>query len=168
VSKLRKKFGLEDVSRYTAISGFIFLRLFCPAILAPKLFGMTKDQPEKIKTSRTLTLIAKTLQNLANLVEFGEKEPYMLDMNGFIKEHTGNMKKFIDSLTTIPKEAKQEEKKEIDVSRELAAMHRYVNKIKPTLIEKGAKKIPELIKLMALTETLDIKVEIFKKEVPDT
>jgi len=166
--QVEKKFGSDDIARYTAISGFIFLRLFCPAILAPKLFGMMKEQQDKAKTTRTLTLIAKTLQNLANLVEFGDKEPYMADMNGFIKENISNMKKFIDSLTVVPKDAKQEEKKEIDVSRELAAFHRYVNKIKPTLIEKGGKKIPELTKLIIIAESLDVKVENFKKEVPDS
>jgi hypothetical protein len=30
------------IVRYTSVSGFLFLRLFCPAILNPKLFGITK------------------------------------------------------------------------------------------------------------------------------
>lgn len=69
--------------RYTSVSGFLFLRLFCPAILNPKLFGLARDFPDA-KTARTLTLLAKTLQCLANLAAFGVKEPYMLDMNAFI------------------------------------------------------------------------------------
>ncbi len=36
------------------------------------------------KTARTLTLLAKTLQCLANLANFGVKEPYMVEMNSFI------------------------------------------------------------------------------------
>ena len=103
------------VVKYTAISGFIFLRFFCPAILGPKLFDLMKEHPE-MKTARYLvgwwppwfdlpvvthdglcqTLIAKSLQNLSNLCEFGYKEPYMADMNSLIMENMGRMKEFID------------------------------------------------------------------------
>lgn len=36
------------------------------------------------KTSRNLTILAKTVQNLANLVPFGNKEPFMEEMNEVI------------------------------------------------------------------------------------
>ena len=32
-----------DVVRYTAVSAFVFLRLFAPAILNPKLFGLRPE-----------------------------------------------------------------------------------------------------------------------------
>lgn len=32
-----------EVVRYTAVSAFIFLRLFAPAILNPKLFGLRPE-----------------------------------------------------------------------------------------------------------------------------
>lgn len=48
------------------------------------------------QVSRTLTLLAKTLQNLANLIEFGQKEPYMIPLNGFISKHRRNMEEFLD------------------------------------------------------------------------
>jgi Ras GTPase-activating protein 1 len=47
------------------------------------------------KTGRTLTLLAKTLQNLANLVEFGQKEPYMLPMNEMIQRKMPEMKQYL-------------------------------------------------------------------------
>ncbi|KAI8917019.1 hypothetical protein DFJ77DRAFT_328679 [Powellomyces hirtus] len=85
--------------QYAAISGFIFLRFFCPAILHPKLFNLIPDHPDA-GTSRTFTLIAKVLQNLANLSDFGSKEPYMAECNGFISSNIGNMKAFIDGVST--------------------------------------------------------------------
>eukprot|EP00026_Physarum_polycephalum_P003107 Phypoly_transcript_03116.p1 GENE.Phypoly_transcript_03116~~Phypoly_transcript_03116.p1 ORF type:complete len:809 (+),score=167.07 Phypoly_transcript_03116:160-2427(+) len=91
-----------NVARYTAISGFIFLRFICPAILAPKLFNLAPDHPG-IKQTRYLILIAKTLQNLANLVEFGGvKEEFMKNMNEFVLANLDNMRNFIDKLATIP------------------------------------------------------------------
>ena len=46
--------------------------------------------------SRTLTLISKTLQNLANLVRFdGMKEPFMPALNDFIVANIDRMKVFI-------------------------------------------------------------------------
>ncbi|TPX70902.1 hypothetical protein SpCBS45565_g01494 [Spizellomyces sp. 'palustris'] len=86
---------------YAAISGFIFLRFFCPAILNPKLFGLIPDFPDAT-TARTFTLIAKILQNLANLSDFGSKEPYMAECNSFIEANIDAMKSFIDAIATIP------------------------------------------------------------------
>ena len=84
--------------RYTAVSGFFFLRLICPAVLNPKLFGLVRDLPDA-KTSRTFTLLAKTLQCLANLANFGVKEPYMVGMNVFIMDHSNQLMEFIDSIS---------------------------------------------------------------------
>jgi len=89
------KWADNDVEKFTAVSGFIFLRFFCPAILDPNLFGIMDEHPTG-GTARTLTLIAKTMQNLANLVEAGvEKEPYMEKVNPFIKENMERMKSII-------------------------------------------------------------------------
>jgi hypothetical protein len=58
------------------VGGFLFLRFFCPAILAPHNFGLV-DEPPCPEAQRHLTLVTKTLQNLANGMRFGTKEPYM-------------------------------------------------------------------------------------------
>lgn len=88
---------------YTSVSGFLFLRFFCPALLNPKLFGLLRDHP-KPKAQRTLTLIAKSLQVLANLQTFGEKEHWMEPMNRFLAGHKQSLKDFIDVISSIPAE----------------------------------------------------------------
>jgi hypothetical protein len=47
---------------------------------------------------RTLTLVAKSLQGLANMTSFGIKEPWMEPMNQFLSAHRQGLKDFIDSI----------------------------------------------------------------------
>ena len=49
--------SLQDIP-YLAITGFLFLRFFVPAILSPKLFAVRDEHPDQ-KTERTLKLISK-------------------------------------------------------------------------------------------------------------
>lgn len=60
-------------ARFVAVAGFLFLRLLCPAIVTPEAHGLAVTVPSR-GARRNLTLVAKTLQQLANGVEFGQKE----------------------------------------------------------------------------------------------
>ncbi|KAI9692546.1 MAG: hypothetical protein M1822_006777 [Bathelium mastoideum] len=86
--------------RYSSVSGFVFLRFFCPAVLNPKLFGLLKDHP-RARARRTLTLVAKSLQGLANVTTFGSKETWMEPMNQFLTAHREEFKSFIDEVCTL-------------------------------------------------------------------
>lgn len=91
---------LRTVS-YTSVSGFLFLRFLCPAILNPKLFGLLRDHPHP-RAQRTLTLIAKSLQALANLSSIGKKETWMEPMNKFLTTQRQAFKDFLDAVCSIP------------------------------------------------------------------
>ena len=56
------------------------------------------DYPDA-RTARTLTLLAKTMQCLANLANFGVKEPFMVEMNGFIMDNSHRLMEFIDAVS---------------------------------------------------------------------
>ncbi|PIA88788.1 putative Ras GTPase-activating-like protein ngap [Cercospora beticola] len=91
---------LRTVS-YSSVSGFLFLRFFCPAVLNPKLFGLLNDDI-KPRARRTFTLIAKSLQTMANMASFGTKEPWMEPMNAFLVQHRESFKTFIDDVCHVP------------------------------------------------------------------
>lgn len=48
--------------------------------------------------TRTCLLLAKIIQNTANLAFFGEKERYMIELNNVITDNLDKMKKFLDEL----------------------------------------------------------------------
>lgn len=79
------------------MGAFIFLRFFCPAIVAPEVEGLVASPPPK-EMRRGLLLIAKVIQNLANNVLFGAKEPYMYPLNDFL---AGNIYKVTTFLREI-------------------------------------------------------------------
>ncbi len=92
------KWPNERLVKTRAVSVFIFLRLLCPAILNPRQFNLLGDPPPPA-AARSLVMIAKCLQNLANLVEFGAKEGYMEVVNPFIIKNKERMVVFLDHLS---------------------------------------------------------------------
>ncbi|KAI9091796.1 hypothetical protein DFS34DRAFT_653256 [Phlyctochytrium arcticum] len=128
---MRKTAGdrfIDPQIKYAAVSGFIFLRFFCPAILSPKLFGIMNDHPDAA-TARTLTLIAKILQNLANLTEFEGKEPHMSPCNTWIASRVEDMRNYIEQISTVPDRPRQTRypKPRVDLRREAAVMHHCIS-----------------------------------------
>jgi len=85
------------------VSSCLFLRYLCPAILGPNLFNLTDEFPNE-RSNRNLTLIAKTLQTLANYARYEGKENSMEFMNVFLDEETANMKKFLELVSGPPPE----------------------------------------------------------------
>lgn len=94
----------EDV-KYLAISGFLFLRFFAPAILTPKLFKL-RDHHADTRTGRTLLLLAKAVQSIGNLgLQLGYgKEIWMTPLHPFILQSVSCVKDFLDKLIDIDNE----------------------------------------------------------------
>ncbi|EGC35023.1 hypothetical protein DICPUDRAFT_79261 [Dictyostelium purpureum] len=87
-------------NKYSSVGGFIFLRFLCPAILAPHTSGLVEEQPGP-EATRALVLIGKVLQNLANGIEFGQKESFMIPVNRFIIGNVNRLNAYFDQLTDV-------------------------------------------------------------------
>ncbi|KAF1984386.1 Rho GTPase activation protein [Aulographum hederae CBS 113979] len=95
----RKYPDAQDHTICTLIGGFFFLRFINPAIVTPRSYMLIDDTPTEIPR-RTLTYIAKMLQNLANKPSYA-KEPYMVKLQPFIHQNKERINKFMLDLCEV-------------------------------------------------------------------
>ncbi|KAI0293742.1 ras GTPase-activating protein [Russula brevipes] len=99
-SLTRRKYPeATDIAICSLIGGFFFLRFINPAIVTPQAYMLVDGVPAK-HPRRTLTLIAKMLQNLANKPSYS-KEAYMATLNPFVENNKARINQFLNSLCEV-------------------------------------------------------------------
>ncbi|GAA5936227.1 uncharacterized protein JCM15063_002749 [Sporobolomyces koalae] len=97
----RKYPEATDYAICSLIGGFFFLRFINPAIVTPQAYMLIDSLPASAKhPRRTLTLIAKMLQNLANKPSYS-KEAYMMSLNPFVDTNKSRMNLFLNALCDV-------------------------------------------------------------------
>jgi len=81
------------------IGSFLILRFFNPLLLTPESSGLLDGAPDP-KVKRTLILVSKILQNVANRHEFSED--FMLPLNPLVREESPNIRNFFFKLCEPP------------------------------------------------------------------
>lgn len=109
-----------------AVAGFIFLRFLCPAISSPEGFKLYPVATPEAR--RTLLLVGKILQNLANGVQF--KEDYLAEMNRFLAKNQLAMHEFFVKCRTYPPAISGESAAVYDIAR---LLHQRRDKVRQQL-----------------------------------
>lgn len=81
------------------IGAFFFLRFINPAIVTPSGYMLIEGTPGEYPR-RTLTLIAKLLQNLVNKPTH-HKEPYITPLQPFIDSNSARLNKFLNDICEV-------------------------------------------------------------------
>lgn len=99
-SLTRRKYpDAQEQTVCTLIGGFFFLRFINPAIVTPRSYMLIEQIPAD-NPKRTLTYVAKMLQNLANKPSYA-KEPYMVKLQPFIQQNKERINKFMVDLCEV-------------------------------------------------------------------
>ncbi|KAH9819427.1 hypothetical protein DFH28DRAFT_1080087 [Melampsora americana] len=118
-------------SVFTSIGGFIFLRFINPAIVSPEVIDL--DLPNDTREiRRSLVMITRVLQALANNIRFGAREPAMKALNPFMAKNIYPMTRFLKDISSVDESLVTDDDTEMVTSEEgsgLAALDeasRYV------------------------------------------
>ena len=85
-------------SRYQGVGGFMFLRFISPAVVAPQLIDLGTGGSKESR--RGLLLVSKILQTLASNNLFPtHKEPFMTNLNDFLKRNVWRVTNFLDQVS---------------------------------------------------------------------
>ncbi|CDU25041.1 related to GTPase activating protein [Sporisorium scitamineum] len=92
------------------VGAFVFLRLFCAALNAPQLYGLTPSQPDR-GAQRKLLLLSKVLLALASKKTAFDKDKdwELVPLNDFLQTYSSAYDDYISVVSTEPPTAAPEQ-----------------------------------------------------------
>ncbi|XP_065709242.2 ras GTPase-activating protein 4-like [Patagioenas fasciata] len=107
--RVGERFPQHQHTKFVAITSFLCLRFFSPAIMTPKLFHLRETHADA-RTSRTLLLLAKAVQLVGNMEPAAgrAKETWLAPLLPALQQGIALMKDFITRLVGMEQEEKEE------------------------------------------------------------
>uniref|UniRef100_A0A8B9BAI2 RAS p21 protein activator 4 n=1 Tax=Anser brachyrhynchus TaxID=132585 RepID=A0A8B9BAI2_9AVES len=103
--RVGERFPEHQHAKFVAVTSFLCLRFFSPAIMTPKLFHLRETHADA-RTSRTLLLLAKAIQMVGNMDPAAgrAKEAWLAPLQPALQHGATQMKAFITRLVGTEEE----------------------------------------------------------------
>ncbi|KAM6110698.1 ras GTPase-activating protein 4B [Pterocles gutturalis] len=107
--RVGERFPQHQHAKFVAVTSFLCLRFFSPAIMTPKLFHLRETHADA-RTSRTLLLLAKAIQLVGNMEPAAgrAKEAWLAPLLPALQQGIVQMKDFITRLVGMEEEEEEE------------------------------------------------------------
>ncbi|GAB0198142.1 ras GTPase-activating protein 4-like [Grus japonensis] len=108
--RVEERFPQHQHAKFVAVTSFLCLRFFSPAIMTPKLFHLRETHADA-RTSRTLLLLAKAVQMVGNMEPAAgrAKEAWLAPLLPALQQGIAQMKAFITRLVGMEEEEEEGE-----------------------------------------------------------
>uniref|UniRef100_A0A8C3U6I2 Ras GTPase-activating protein 4 n=1 Tax=Catharus ustulatus TaxID=91951 RepID=A0A8C3U6I2_CATUS len=108
--RVGERFPQHQHAKFVAVTSFLCLRFFSPAVMTPKLFQL-RDAHADARTSRTLLLLAKAIQLVGNMEPAAgrAKETWLSPLLPALQQGTARMRDFITRLVGTEEDKGEEE-----------------------------------------------------------
>ncbi|XP_054704032.1 ras GTPase-activating protein 4-like isoform X3 [Grus americana] len=108
--RVEERFPQHQHAKFVAVTSFLCLRFFSPAIMTPKLFHLRETHADA-RTSRTLLLLAKAVQMVGNMEPAAgrAKEAWLAPLLPALQQGITQMKAFITRLVGMEEEEEEGE-----------------------------------------------------------
>ncbi|KAF7985386.1 hypothetical protein HWV62_6639 [Athelia sp. TMB] len=131
---------------WQGVSAFCFLRFIAPAMLNPHMFGLCPGRPPTT-VQRSLTLVTKVIQSLANLNSTVGKEEYMKLVAPFLQSKLPEMKEYLNVVSTyVPSSAPTND---VKPHKDILNALRWRLRTKPALVREAVPSLPYLVDIPA-------------------
>ncbi|KAF8509805.1 Rho GTPase activation protein [Gautieria morchelliformis] len=155
--------------RWQCISAFCFLRLIVPAILHPHLWGLHPGLPPP-GLQRSLTLIAKAIQSLANLTT-EKRESHMRGVSSFLEQNHSAMIDYINQISnSVPDRGHPETSGSYDrslIMQSLRNRQKQIREVTP-LASEAIPLLPHLIDIPKHLAVLSSAVIRHSRTIPQS
>ncbi|NXU89652.1 RASL2 protein, partial [Xiphorhynchus elegans] len=108
--RVGERFPQHQHAKFVAVTSFLCLRFFSPAVMTPKLFQL-RDTHADARTSRTLLLLAKAIQLVGNMEPAAgrAKETWLSPLLPALQQGIARMRDFITRLVGTPEDEGEQE-----------------------------------------------------------